>query len=347
MAQFARPAADSDAGQWTSAPLWSKVDEGAPGDSTLITSDNNSDDSAFFTTTSVADPGVTTGHILRARWAKSALDGHAVQGRLSLYQGDPNASGVLIVQLLDNSLTDVLETSTLTLSGAEVGAITDYSDLHLRLRRTGSTGGNPNTRRSLLVEFIELEIPDATTVINGASSIPGSGSLSATGATRQLASASATSAGALSAEGGVTQHASATISGMGDATGDALVRVPASANVPGAGSVTGTLTEATGAVSGAAIITGQAGLFGAPLVTMFSDGAFNGTSAVSGAGLVVSPGASSLDGVGSVIAIGASRQIAAAVLSGQGALSGTGTGGVAVVNTARRGGLMSSPGNLM
>lgn len=162
MTQFARPAADQATGTWVTTPLWSKVDEGAPGDDTDITSaDNTSPDDAVFTTTIVGDPGVHTGHVLRAAWHKSAAGGHSIDAVLRLYQGDPGAGGTLIATLSVVGIGETEQTDTATLTEVQAGNITDYAGLYLLLRRAGDTGGNPNGRRSLVVDFVELELPDA------------------------------------------------------------------------------------------------------------------------------------------------------------------------------------------
>lgn len=161
MAQYARPASDSATGSWSATPLWSKIDEGAAAeDDVVITSANNtSPDDADLTTTNVTDPTIHTGHILRARWNKSASGGHSINAVLELYQGAPTTT--LIATLSVTDISEVEQTSTYTLSEAEAGNITDYTDLYLRVSRQGETGGPPNDRRSLVVEFIELEVPDA------------------------------------------------------------------------------------------------------------------------------------------------------------------------------------------
>lgn len=163
MAQFARPASDSATGSWSSTPLWSKIDEGSPGDDTTITSDNNtSPDNADFTINSVTDPESSSSHVLRAAWNKDSSGGHSINAVLELYQGDPAGAGSLIATLSVTGIGATEQEDSYTLNGTEADNITDYSDLYLRLSRQGDTGGNPNGRRSLVVDFAELEVPDAT-----------------------------------------------------------------------------------------------------------------------------------------------------------------------------------------
>ena len=169
MAQILVPVADQAAGSWGSTPLWSKVDDdstvNASGDGTTITSDNNTnpDDADLeLTNSGVGDPGVATGHVLRARWSRSNAGNHGVQGVLQLWQGVPG-TGTLIATLSSASPLETSEVEdTYTLSAGEANSITDYNDLYLRLRRSGGTGGSPGGRESLVADLVEFEIPDAS-----------------------------------------------------------------------------------------------------------------------------------------------------------------------------------------
>lgn len=164
MSQILVPTADEATGSWSSTPLWSKVDDDSTqnptGDGTTITSDDNtSPDQADFQLSTGSAPD-TGNHIIRARWNKSASGGHQLNPELELWQGVPG-TGTLIATL---SVTDIGNTeteSTHTLTSGEVSNITDYSGLYLRLERVGDTGGKPSTRRSLVIDLVELEIPDA------------------------------------------------------------------------------------------------------------------------------------------------------------------------------------------
>jgi len=160
MAQFARPDADQATGSWTTTPLWSKVDEGSDGGDT-ITSDavgnGVATTNADLRLSDVTDPAVSTGHIIRSRWASSST--RDITPTCELWLGIPG-SGTLIATLTGATLLDTTEvTDTHTLTGTEADNITDYTDLFLRLVGTGS-GGGPS--RSLVVEFCELEVPDVS-----------------------------------------------------------------------------------------------------------------------------------------------------------------------------------------
>lgn len=162
MAQFLRPTGDQATGSWSSTPLWSKVDEGVASEDnvTIASDDNTSPDDADFSCNSLSDPNVGTGHILRARWNKSAAGGHSVTAVLELWEGVPG-TGNLRATLSVTDISETEATDSYTLSGAEADSISDYTNLYLRVSRQGDTGGNPATRRALVVEAVELEVPDA------------------------------------------------------------------------------------------------------------------------------------------------------------------------------------------
>lgn len=160
MAQFARPDADQAAGSWTTTPLWSKVDEGSDGGDTIaseVVSNSVATTLADLRLSDVTDPVSSADHIIRARWASSST--RDITPFCELWLGTPG-SGTLIATLAPAVLGDATEiTDTYTLTGTEADNITDYTDLYLRLRGTGF-GGGPS--RSLVVEFCELETPDAS-----------------------------------------------------------------------------------------------------------------------------------------------------------------------------------------
>ena len=166
MAQFARPIADVDDGSWASTPFFSKIDEdiGGGGDDSVVTSEvvgnntNTSDLDLEATNSGLTDPAVSTGHILRVLWNSSSV--RDIIGHFELWQGVPDV-GSLIAEATA-TLLDATEVETAyTLDGTETDAITDYNDLHFTLWGRGS-GGGPD--RSLVVDAIEFEIPDAIVI---------------------------------------------------------------------------------------------------------------------------------------------------------------------------------------
>lgn len=183
MAQFAVPVSDQATGAWTTTPLWSKVDEGSASedDVEIASDDNTSPDNADLelTNTGLSSPQAGN-HIIRARWHKDASGGHSVNAICELWQGIPD-TGSLIATLSVTGISDVEATDTYTLNGTEVGNITDYNDFYFRVSRQGDTAGNPATRRSLLVDLVEFEFPDAAPQDFPLNAEPGSYAL--TGAT--------------------------------------------------------------------------------------------------------------------------------------------------------------------
>lgn len=165
MPQILVPTSTVATGSWTTTPLWSKINDNSTvqptGDDVKITSaDNTNGDNADFKITSGTDPVSETGHILRARWHKSGAGGHTVNAVLELWEGVPG-TGTLRATLSVAGIGETEIGSTYTLSAAEANSISNYTNLHLRLSRQGDTGGQPATRRSLVADLIELEIPDA------------------------------------------------------------------------------------------------------------------------------------------------------------------------------------------
>jgi len=164
MAQFVRPSADLDnTGVWTTEPLWSKIDDAgdAGADSVFAVSDATPAITEPFSVdgSTVTDPAVSTGHIIRARWSKTGT-GTNTRGVCQLRQGYASeaSQGTLIATLTGAALAEVLTTQTHTLTSGEADAITDYADLQFRVYAEKVAGG---TAHSWQVEYVELEVPDA------------------------------------------------------------------------------------------------------------------------------------------------------------------------------------------
>lgn len=175
MTQYIRPTSDQSAGSWTATPLWSKVDDdlvsSPSGDGSTIASDNNTsgDTAQLNLDSSAADPGVTTGHVMRVRWNKSASAGHQIDAVCNLI--DPTNGTIATISVTNIGNTEQENTHTLT--AGEAGNITDYTALDVAFVRNGDTGGPPGNRRSLVVEAFQLELPDAT----GAQTISAAGAI--------------------------------------------------------------------------------------------------------------------------------------------------------------------------
>ncbi len=164
MAQFARPFADLDnTGVWTTAPLWSDIDDGDSPDGTVVVSDTTPTTSEPFTVdlSTLVDPALSTGHILRIRWAKNSGGGGGKTIRIELREGyvSEGSQGTLIATDDYSINSTTLNTDETALSGAEADAITDYADLQIRVMGVASN-------RALKVDFVELEAPPV--IVTGA-----------------------------------------------------------------------------------------------------------------------------------------------------------------------------------
>lgn len=122
MAQYGRPISDIALGSWTTAPLWSKLDEVTADDADYIgTSVNNT--ICKLGLTSLTDPVSSSNHIIRYRHTKSGAGTSTTT--IDLYQG----TTLIASQAVADTTSWV--TSVYTLSAAEADAITDYSALRI------------------------------------------------------------------------------------------------------------------------------------------------------------------------------------------------------------------------
>jgi hypothetical protein len=121
MTQFARPDADITT-DWTTTPLWSKVDEASADDADFI-QDSTSGHVAELNLSDVSDPVSASTHVVR--WRRRS--GTSPNVTIALYQG-----ATLIASSTDTTTSGSFADASFTLSGAEADAITDYTDLRLR-----------------------------------------------------------------------------------------------------------------------------------------------------------------------------------------------------------------------
>ena len=123
MAQFGRPASDITQGGWAlsaGSTMWELLDEVSPSDSDFITA-SSADTAAEVKFSSVSDPLLSTGHILRFR-AQANGTGGPEKMDVSLFQGT-----TLIVLAFSNYAINggAFLTESYTLSAAEANSITD------------------------------------------------------------------------------------------------------------------------------------------------------------------------------------------------------------------------------
>lgn len=146
MAQFARPDADITDGAWlneagSAVNMFQSIDEdlAAPVDTDYVESESAPASSAVaFGLSNVTDPASSVGHIMRWRRSKEAAGGAQIDMTVQLRQGYVSEAslGTLIKSVADANVPDSATTTTATLSGAEADAITDYTDLQLRVIAT-------------------------------------------------------------------------------------------------------------------------------------------------------------------------------------------------------------------
>ena len=146
MAQYATPDADITDGSWldegaAAVNLYDGITPGTPGsigagdDSTYIESDSAPSSSACaFGLSTIEDPAVSTGHIMRWRRQKSTSGGSQIDLTVELREGytGEGAQGTLINSFSDTNVSNGFATTTDTLTGGEADTITDYSDLQVR-----------------------------------------------------------------------------------------------------------------------------------------------------------------------------------------------------------------------
>lgn len=142
MAQFGRPSTDTYNGDgWTeddgtSVDMYLEIDESSFDDADYVKSINAPTADAYVTRlTSVTDPVSSSGHIVRWRRRAPVVGGASITLQVQLRQGYVNEGtpGTLIAERAATAVTDTAFTAdSITLSGAEADAITNYGDLFLR-----------------------------------------------------------------------------------------------------------------------------------------------------------------------------------------------------------------------
>ena len=160
MAQFLRPNADVTVNDWTTAPLWSSIDEAVASDTDFISSDTGTSNACEVGLLDATDPLSSTGHIVRYRYRKNAASGNARDITVSLYEG-----ATLIAEQTHTGISEVFTAGAFTLTATQADAIVNYNNLQLRFTPSGTTGGSPGNRRSVQVSWAEVEIPDAPAAV--------------------------------------------------------------------------------------------------------------------------------------------------------------------------------------
>lgn len=141
MPQFARPSADTSIGTYTDAGggttnIFQSIDESSANDSDYIRSVVSPSSAVYVCAlSSVTDPALSTGHIMRMRTSVDQASQETLDFTQQLRQGYTNegAQGTLIASQSRNGVTSTTWTdSSYTLSGGEADAITNYAQLFYR-----------------------------------------------------------------------------------------------------------------------------------------------------------------------------------------------------------------------
>jgi len=154
MAQFGRPISDVSIGPWTddaggTTNLWAVLDDNT---TTEYIEDLNGGNGTYqCNITSLTDPLVSTGHVIRFEM-QGFGSGGAERCEVQLWQGVATQIATTGVKANRGGWG----IKSYTLSGAEADAITDYTDLNLRI-----ISSNLGATEDMWCAWAELEIPDA------------------------------------------------------------------------------------------------------------------------------------------------------------------------------------------
>lgn len=239
MAQFARPIADfTNIGPYTasdgSTDLWSVIDETVASDADYVRSPSNPAGTERYAATlsSISDPAIHTGHIVRYRIRKNLAAGRGIDINVFLVDGD---TGVDVASWTHTNNSDVWTGYAQTLTTEQAALITNYGNLRFRFDPT-STGGGQG--REAWLSWAELEVPDpppnlprpiSDTVTIGTDSVARALTLNRTAADTTT----------------VTDAAQATAAGRARLY-DARLTIPGAVRLGGAFAVTATDTVSTG-----------------------------------------------------------------------------------------------------
>ena len=161
MAVFVRPDSDQSNNNWTSAPLWSKINTAIPDDTPFIQSENDPANDIFeVTLENQTDPAQSIGHIVRYRMQKGQTGG-GQPGTINAIVGLYEAT-TLIASQTESAVATGFATFSFTLSAGEADSITDYDDLRVRVDADKSAGARTSW---LEVSGIEFETPSAAAVL--------------------------------------------------------------------------------------------------------------------------------------------------------------------------------------
>lgn len=158
MTQYAYPDADVSTTGWTTAPLWSKVDD-APGSGDADSIDaavRAGDATCELGLIEPSDPSSSSDHVIevRAKFTTNLTRVGAI--KVALYEG---ATLRATLGAAWQTLTTSWATYSYTLSGAEADALT-YSDMRVRITGHMNAGGS-GTACNVQVASVRMSCPDA------------------------------------------------------------------------------------------------------------------------------------------------------------------------------------------
>jgi len=153
-----QPISDISTGNWTSTPLYQKLQKGTDNTSTYIASkslDTGQSDTFQVGLSYLPTPPSRTGHKVHVYARKSSSGGRYVDLYVYLYQGS-----TLIAQASWNNISENWSDYVLELSESQANAITDYSNL--RVTVTASVAGGDTGTRQCYVARVYMERPIST-----------------------------------------------------------------------------------------------------------------------------------------------------------------------------------------
>ncbi len=160
MAQFGRPISDVSIGVWTddvggTTNLWAVLDDNT---TTEYIEDLNGGNGTYeCNITSLTDPLVSTGHIIRFEMQGTGSGGPE-RCEIQLWQGTTSQ----IATTGNQTSRGAWGIKAYTLTAGEADTISDYTDLNLRI-----ISSNLGATEDMWVAWAELEIPDAVSYPGG------------------------------------------------------------------------------------------------------------------------------------------------------------------------------------
>lgn len=143
MAQFGRPSTDKTIGSYTDSTggttnIYGSIDETVADDADFVRSPTDPSSQVYVTKlTSITDPAVGTGHVIRVRaGTDQASGGNQIDMVAEIRQGyvAETSLGTLIATLTQTNITaGGWTTYTYALTTTEANAISNYGDLYLRV----------------------------------------------------------------------------------------------------------------------------------------------------------------------------------------------------------------------